>query len=63
MGAVMKLMTKTLFTLVMMLMTITSCTISFQNISTHGTTTDLVDEENNASADVKPNLNLTSGLL
>ena len=30
-----------------------SCTISFQNISTHGTATDLVDENQSASADVK----------
>lgn len=33
---------------------ISSCTISFQNISTHGTATDLVDETQSAQADVKP---------
>lgn len=32
---------------------LTSCTISFQNISTHGTATDLVDENQAATADVK----------
>lgn len=32
----------------------TSCTISFQNISTHGTATDLVDENQAATADIKP---------
>lgn len=31
-----------------------SCTISFQNISTHGTATHLVDENQSATADVKP---------
>ncbi len=35
-----------------------SCTISFQNISTHGTSTDLVDENQAATADVKPNVNI-----
>ncbi len=30
----------------------TSCTISFQNISTHGTATDLVDENQTASPKV-----------
>lgn len=33
-----------------------SCTISFQNISTHGTATDLVDEQQSPTNDVKPNL-------
>lgn len=32
------------------------CTISFQNISTHGTATDLVDENQKASADIDANL-------
>ena len=36
----------------------TSCTLSFQNISTHGVATDLVDENQAATADVKPNLNM-----
>lgn len=36
----------------------TSCTISFQNISTHGTATDLVDENQAASPNVDTNLTL-----
>lgn len=35
-----------------------SCTISFQNISTHGTATDLVDQNQDAKADVKTDLNI-----
>lgn len=34
-------------------LTLNCCTISFQNISTHGTATDLVDQEQGATADVK----------
>lgn len=37
------------------LLSLTSCSISFQNISTHGTATDLVDEEQSAT----PKLNAT----
>lgn len=33
---------------------VTGCTLSFQNISTHGVATDLVDENQAATADVKP---------
>lgn len=36
----------------------TSCTISFQNISTHGAATDLVDQNQDAKADVKPNVSI-----
>ncbi len=36
----------------------TSCTVSFQNISTHGTATDLVDEDQAASPDVKTTLTI-----
>ena len=32
------------------------CTISFQNISTHGTATDLVDQTQSAEPDVDANL-------
>lgn len=32
------------------------CTLSFQNISTNGKATDLVDEQQTASPDVSPNL-------
>jgi len=42
---------------------ISSCTISFQNIATHGTATDLVDQEQRADADVAPKINLTPGVL
>jgi hypothetical protein len=37
---------------------LTACTISMQNISTHGTATDLVDENQAATADVKPVLSV-----
>lgn len=37
---------------VISLLILTSCTISFQNISTHGTATDLVDENQTASPQV-----------
>ena len=40
------------------LLFLTSCTLSFTNISTHGTATDLVDEEQAAKADVKPNISI-----
>ncbi len=36
------------------LMFLTSCTISFQNISTHGTATDVLDSAQTTSPDVKP---------
>lgn len=36
----------------------TACTISFQNISTHGTATDLVDENQDASPTVSPVLSV-----
>lgn len=36
-----------------------SCTISMQNISTHGTATDLVDEQLEAQADVSPDIKIT----
>lgn len=35
---------------------LTGCTLSFQNISTHGTATDLVDENQAATADVETEL-------
>ncbi len=35
-----------------------SCTISFQNISTHGTATDIVDEEMDARPEVSPTINV-----
>lgn len=36
----------------------TGCTISMQNISTHGTATDLVDEEQTTTPDIKTDLSL-----
>lgn len=35
------------------------CTLSFQNIDTHGTATDLVDEEQQASPEFSPTLELS----
>jgi hypothetical protein len=35
-----------------------SCTISFQNISTHGTATDLVDEDQKSDAQVDPEVSV-----
>ncbi len=34
------------------------CTISFQNISTHGTATDLVDEEQTNTPNISPDINV-----
>lgn len=34
------------------------CTISMQNISTHGTATDLIDEDQTATPDIKTDLSL-----
>lgn len=44
-----------LLSLTFMIMVV-GCTLSFQNISTHGVATDLVDEEQRATADVKADL-------
>lgn len=43
-----------LFSFAFLAILATSCTISFQNISTHGTATDLVDEEQTSSPNVSP---------
>lgn len=37
---------------------LTSCTISMQNVSTHGTATDLIDQDQSPTNDVKPNIDL-----
>ena len=37
---------------------LTACTLSLQNISTHGTANDLVDETLKTTADVKTDLSL-----
>lgn len=47
---------KVLFLLLVFILS--SCTISFQNISTHGIAEDLVDENQTASPDVKPNVSI-----
>ncbi len=44
--------------LISILMIFHGCTISFQNISTHGTASDLVDEDQAATADVDANLSV-----
>lgn len=41
---------------IFIIFSLTSCTISFQNISTHGTATDLVDQDQSPTNDIKPNL-------
>jgi len=43
---------------VFMMGLIISCTLSFQNISTHGTATDLVDENQSPTNDIKPNIQI-----
>lgn len=43
-------------TCMFLIVILASCTISFSNISTHGTATDLVDEEQGASADLKADI-------
>lgn len=40
----------------LIMVTLTGCTMSFQNISTHGTATDLVDETQTASPTVSPTM-------
>ena len=35
---------------------ITGCTLSFQNINTHGTATDLVDENQDPTAQISANV-------
>jgi flagellar basal body-associated protein FliL len=37
---------------------VSGCTISFQNISTHGTATDLVDENQRTDPTTNPNFNI-----
>jgi hypothetical protein len=37
---------------------VVGCTLSFQNISTHGVTSDLVDEDQEATADIKTDLKI-----
>jgi len=47
-----------LILLIAMFLFTCSCSLSFQNISTHGTATDLVDEEQKTDAQVSPELSV-----
>ena len=47
-----------LFLILLITLGLSSCTISFTNISTHGTANDLVDEEQVPSTSVSPNLTI-----
>lgn len=40
------------------IVSLSSCTISFQNISTHGTATDLVDQDQKATSDLKSDMTI-----
>ena len=40
------------------LLLFSSCTLSFQNISTNGRATDVVDQNQDADADIAPNINV-----
>jgi len=42
---------------------LSSCTLSFQNISTHGTATDLVDENQSPQNDISPTITTPMGVL
>jgi hypothetical protein len=42
---------------------LSSCTLSFQNISTHGTATDLVDENQSPQNDISPTITAPMGAL
>jgi len=44
--------------LLFLLLNFSSCTLSFQNISTHGSATDLIDETQDADADISPDLSI-----
>lgn len=45
---------------IMSALSLSSCTISFQNISTHGTATDLVDETQAPQNDLKAEAHIPS---
>lgn len=47
-----------LITVVMLPLCLVGCTLSFSNISTHGTATDLVDENQDASPTVSPDIEI-----
>ncbi len=37
-----------------------SCTISMQNVSTNGEASDMIDQDQKADADIKPNVSIPS---
>lgn len=45
-------------TIILILFLFSSCTISFQNISTHGKATDLVDDQMSNEPDFSPTLTI-----
>lgn len=45
-----------------LLFLLTSCTLSFTNIDTHGTASDVIDEDQKADAKVDPTLNIEKQL-
>lgn len=47
-------------TLLILFIFLTGCTVTFQNISTHGNAQDLVDDTD--TIDAEPNLTLTPGI-
>jgi hypothetical protein len=49
---------KNLIFAMLMTLGLASCTLSFQNIDTHGTATDLVDENQATSPNVSPSFSL-----
>lgn len=51
------------FFIAFLLFILLSCTISFQNISTNGKASDLVDEQQEASPDVQTNLTIPTKVI
>jgi len=47
--------------LIVLTILLNSCTLSFQNISTHGTATDLVDEDQTPTNTVSPKFKIPVG--
>jgi len=51
-----------LYIVVLSFALLTACTISFQNIDTHGTASDLVDENQTATPNVSPKIDVPVSL-
>jgi len=49
--------------LTVLITSLSSCTLSYQNISTHGTAQDVVDENQTASPDVKADITADVSML